>query len=148
MWSKARFYASDYQWIQQESTLWKRDLWTKTGASLDKSLQYAGDFELWLRFFRHEKLYVVPFLIGGFRMRRSGQKSVEHLDSYLKEVRKCFRKQVSLLWYMLLPCILLDKILVSVPMVKGLYYKSGLRGVLGYPPKMEFDPKVQKILIR
>jgi glycosyltransferase involved in cell wall biosynthesis len=37
--------------IQQESTFWRRSLWERAGGRLSASLQYAGDFELWLRFF-------------------------------------------------------------------------------------------------
>jgi glycosyltransferase involved in cell wall biosynthesis len=58
--------------IQQESTYWRRSLWEKAGAHVDASRRSAGDFELWVRFFRHAPLYSVNALIGGFR---------EHPDS-------------------------------------------------------------------
>lgn len=34
---------------------------------MDASGRIAGDFELWVRFFRHSRLYPVDALIGGFR---------------------------------------------------------------------------------
>ena len=43
--------SKSFRYIQQESTYWKRSLWEKSGASLNVSLKYAGDYELWMRFF-------------------------------------------------------------------------------------------------
>jgi glycosyltransferase involved in cell wall biosynthesis len=147
MWSKLRFYSGDYKWIQQESTLWKRDLWLKSGDRLDTALKYGGDFHLWLRFFRHEKLYVAPILIGGFRMRRAGQQSIDNKAEYMKEVRMCFRKEVSLLACLLMPVNIFDRVMISIPVIKKIYYKSGLRRLLGFPSRLEFDPKLQRILL-
>jgi glycosyltransferase involved in cell wall biosynthesis len=53
--------------IQQESTFWQRSLWDKAGATLDTSLRYAGDFELWARFYQHSNLVGVRTVLGGFR---------------------------------------------------------------------------------
>jgi len=61
-WSKYDYYLKDFTWIQQESVFWRRSLWEKAGSSLAVSLNYAGDLELWLRFFRFEKLYVTPLV--------------------------------------------------------------------------------------
>jgi glycosyltransferase involved in cell wall biosynthesis len=87
------FLDNDYQWLQQESCFWHRSLWEKAGGGLDDSLHYAGDFELWMRFFRYERLYVTNALIGGFRKRRSGQLSVENLGGYFKEVAAVMEAQ-------------------------------------------------------
>jgi glycosyltransferase involved in cell wall biosynthesis len=84
-WAKYDFYISDYKWIQQESTFWRRSLWEKAGSKLDLNLKYAADLELWLRFFRFEKLYSVRSLIGGFRWKNENQKTVDHLDDYIRE---------------------------------------------------------------
>lgn len=78
-WSKYDFLTSDYKWIQQESTFWRRSLWEKAGRTFDLSLKYAADFELWLRFFRYEKLYTTKSLIGGFRWKFENQITWEHL---------------------------------------------------------------------
>ncbi|MBF0568941.1 MAG: glycosyltransferase [Nitrospirae bacterium] len=53
--------------IQQESTFWRRQLWQEAGGYLDTTLRYAGDMELWARFFRTAALYSVEALIGGIR---------------------------------------------------------------------------------
>ncbi len=84
-WSKLDFYLGNYKWIQQESVFWRRTLWEKAGGQMDVKMKYAGDLELWLRFFRHEKLYVTTSLLGGFRLRSEGQLSLDFLDDYIKE---------------------------------------------------------------
>jgi glycosyltransferase involved in cell wall biosynthesis len=66
-WSRYRFLAGANRHIQQESTYWRRSLWEKAGGRMDSSCRNGADFELWIRFFRHAKLYPVDSLIGGFR---------------------------------------------------------------------------------
>jgi hypothetical protein len=70
-WSRYRFLAGANQYIQQESTFWRRSLWKKAGGYVDASRRMAGDFELWVRFFRHAQLYTVDALIGGFRLHKA-----------------------------------------------------------------------------
>ncbi len=60
--------AGDYRGIQQESVFWRRSLWERAGGRLDQTLTYAADLDLWLRFFRHARLYQVDTLLGGFRV--------------------------------------------------------------------------------
>jgi len=148
VWSKFRYYSGDYKWIQQESTFWKRCLWDKAGGTLDVNLKLAGDFKLWLTFFRYEKLYTAPILIGGFRMRRYGQKSIENAEAYAREVKQCYQSELSVFRYLLLPINYLDRVLISIPLIKRIYYNTGVRKFLAYAPKMEFDYKTQKILIK
>jgi len=81
------FLLGDYKYIQQESCFFRRALYEKAGSYIDKTLKYAGDFELWLRFFEYEQLYVVNALIGGFRMRSANQLSLEGMPKYLQEVK-------------------------------------------------------------
>ena len=83
--SRLDFLMGDYKWISQESTFWRRCLWDKAGG-LNTSKHYAGEFDLWLRFFRTDRLYTVDALIGGFRVRGDGQLSHDHMDDYFKEV--------------------------------------------------------------
>lgn len=83
LWNKYDFFTDNYRWIQQESTVWRRELWEKAGARLDDKLKLAGDFELWLRFFQLTKLYSIDTVIGGFRL-RNGQLS-SNACSYSKE---------------------------------------------------------------
>ena len=85
MFTKFDFYNHDFRWIQQESVFWRRNLWEKAGSHFNTSLKYAGDLDLWLRFFKHEKLFVTDALIGGFRYLKNNQLSLVHLKEYLQE---------------------------------------------------------------
>ena len=85
-WSKFNYYLGDYQWIQQESIFWRRRLWLKAGGKINTDLKYAGDYELWLRFFRFAKLYSADTVFAGFRFRTKDQLSLEKIDSYLYEI--------------------------------------------------------------
>lgn len=76
--------------IQQESTCWRRSLWDLSGATIDDTLHYAGDFELWMRFFRHANLYSVRSLIGGFR-KHGNQKTGNGMDLYRDEALSCLK---------------------------------------------------------
>lgn len=85
-WSKYDVYIGHYRWIQQESVFWRRSLWNKVGKTLNTSLKYAGDFELWFRFFQHEKLHVTTALLSGFRM-RGEQLSLKQRSAYEDEIQ-------------------------------------------------------------
>ena len=91
--SKYDFLMGDYHWIQQEATVWRRSLWEKTGG-LNTQLKYAGDFALWLSFFRHAKLYRTDALIGGFRTWCNQQLSVASRDKYEEECRTVLQSEV------------------------------------------------------
>ena len=75
---------TDKPFIQQESTFWRRSLWEEAGGKVDASMQLAGDFELWARFFQHADLYGVALPIGGFR-KHGEQKTASRMDAYLEE---------------------------------------------------------------
>ena len=45
--------------VQQESTFWRRSRWERPGGALTTRWRLAGDFELWARFHRHAELYDV-----------------------------------------------------------------------------------------
>lgn len=92
-WSKYRFLTYDFQFVQQESTFWKRSLWDKAGGKMDTSLVLAGDMELWARFFRFEKLYTTTYGLGGFRYRSDDQRSVLLRAKYLKECYHVIRRE-------------------------------------------------------
>ena len=66
-WNLYDFLSGNYRWLQQESIFWRRSLWDKSGANLNAEIQYACDFELWLRFFQKASLYHVNTILGGFR---------------------------------------------------------------------------------
>ncbi len=85
LWSRLSFLMGNFRYINQPNTVWRRSLWEKAGSTLDIKSQLAGDFELWLRFFRYEKLYRTPAAIGSHRSRSKDQKSLEHIGSYDEE---------------------------------------------------------------
>lgn len=74
----------DKAFIQQESTFWRRSLWESAGGKIDASLQLAGDFELWAKFFQHADLYGIPLPLGGFRM-HGDQKTAHRMAAYMTE---------------------------------------------------------------
>jgi glycosyltransferase involved in cell wall biosynthesis len=77
-----------HHYIQQESTFWRRSLWDRAGGFVDASYRYAGDFDLWARFFQHARLYAVDVPLGTFR-RHGDQKTSLAFASYLDEAKTC-----------------------------------------------------------
>jgi len=96
-WSKWRYYTYDFQFIQQESSFWRRSLWDKSGAHMDTSFHFAGDMELWSRFFRHARLHTTVATLAGFRHHQYQQRSVEHRQHYLDECVKAVKRELNLL---------------------------------------------------
>jgi glycosyltransferase involved in cell wall biosynthesis len=96
-WSRLKIISGEYQWIQQESTYWRRELWKASGERFDSTYSLAGDFELWARFFRHEKLFSIHIAIAGFRKRSQNQKSLEGLNPYKTEVMAILKREKGLL---------------------------------------------------
>jgi glycosyltransferase involved in cell wall biosynthesis len=95
--SKYSFYLKEYHdgiFIQQESTFWRRSLWDRAGAQISTLYKYAGDFELWMRFFRYEKLVCTNSLVGAFRMRSFGQISKVYYDDYILECDKIIDREM------------------------------------------------------
>jgi glycosyltransferase involved in cell wall biosynthesis len=66
-WTRHRVLAGANKYIQQESTFWTRRLWEKAGGYVDTNYHGAGDFELWIRFFRHTRLFPVDSILGAYR---------------------------------------------------------------------------------
>ena len=93
-WSKLDYYLGDFQWIQQESIFWSRQLWEKSGGYISTNMKYAGDLELWLRFFRHERLFVTHAQLGGFRLRSKNQLSLVFRDQYLEEAKAKIKNEI------------------------------------------------------
>jgi glycosyltransferase involved in cell wall biosynthesis len=93
-WSKHRYYTFDFQFIQQESTFWKRELWQKAGGSMNFDYKYAGDMELWTRFFRHARLHTTLATFAGFRHHGRQQRSVEFRQNYLQECERAIKTEL------------------------------------------------------
>jgi glycosyltransferase involved in cell wall biosynthesis len=79
-----------FDFIQQESTFWRRRLWNAVGGALDVSAEPAADFELWRRFFDRADLYTVETAIGAFRV-HSGQRTATALEAYYERARALSR---------------------------------------------------------
>lgn len=79
--------------IQQESTFWRRSLWERAGGHLRTDLEYAGDLELWVRFFRIAQVYSVDALLGGYR-NHGKQKAVYGMDKYVHEAEEVLDEEV------------------------------------------------------
>lgn len=92
-WSKWRYLTNDFQFIQQESSFWSRELWEKAGGTLDFEYNLAGDMELWARFFRFEKLYTTTLELSGFRHRKVGQRSKVGKKTYLDEALQIVKRE-------------------------------------------------------
>ena len=71
--------------IQQESTFWRRSLWERAGGRMATDLRYAGDFELWARFFEHAEPYAADVPLGASRVHEN--QKTETLDAYVAEAR-------------------------------------------------------------
>lgn len=84
--------------IQQESTFWRRTLWERAGGTLDLTQRYAGDFELWARFFRYASLYRTDALIGGFRVRKN-QISQLYMPQYTQECDQILEREKGMLTF-------------------------------------------------
>ena len=83
-------------WIQQESTFWRRSLWSKVGSHLRTEFNFASDFDLWTRFYAHADLYGTLSPLGGFRL-RFDRRSLD--PQYAIEANKSLRQmQQSLNW--------------------------------------------------
>ena len=92
--SKFFFYLNKHEenfaFIQQESTFWTRHLWDKAGAKISMEYTLAGDFDLWMKYFKYETLYCTKNQLAAFRKRANQQSSNTHL--YLEEANKSLYK--------------------------------------------------------
>lgn len=85
------------QWIQQESTFWKRCLWNKAGGQLQlEPPMVTADFELWVRFSRHAQLYFMDTLLGGARWHEK-QRSRVFWDRCMEEIDEVLAKEQALI---------------------------------------------------
>ena len=159
-WCKADIYSGRYQWIQQESTFWRRSLWENAGATLNTNLKYAADFELWLRFFRHAELYSLKALLSGFRFRSANQISQDFHLEYQQEVLDAIKNEVESL-----PVDYRNKLQAIVQfnekmktltnrIVRSWYFRRNYKRIqqfekelFQYPAKIEFDRVNQKFYL-
>jgi glycosyltransferase involved in cell wall biosynthesis len=155
-WSRFDFYTHCYRkkrFIEQESVFWRRCLWEKAGGSLNTELKYAGDFDLWMRFFRHSQLHITNSLLGGFRLRSCNQLSIEKFDTYLEEAEKVMANEK-------LPPKIKEKVKAIEKINRQVEFLEKFRifdtqaikkrltkKIYGYPPRVRFDRALQQFRI-
>ena len=145
--SKFSFYIKGYHdgiFVQQESTFWRRELWIDSGASLSKKTRYAGDFELWIRFFGFADLYNTKTILGSFRSHSTGQISNESFSKYLLECDEIISEVKKTLGasdkHRLFHIRILRKIKMYVPRLYKLLHLNKLEiYLLSKPFNVEFD---------
>jgi glycosyltransferase involved in cell wall biosynthesis len=86
--NKFDFLIGRYDWIQQESTFWRRRLWEAAGGEIDTSYKLMVDGELWSRFFQYASLYHVSCILGGWRA-WGGNRSSKQMTECHEEMRRC-----------------------------------------------------------
>jgi glycosyltransferase involved in cell wall biosynthesis len=133
-WSRYRYLAGANRYIQQESTYWRRSLWQKAGSRTESGCRNGADFELWVRFFRHAKLYTVEALIGGFRVHGDslGLSNLEEVhrthDEFIEDdlktapwgkTLKLFRR--------------VSRTMQRIPKVRGLWQRVVVKGLYHLP---------------
>jgi len=145
-WSRGRFLAGANKYVQQESTFWRRSLWEKAGGYVDPAYRAEGDFELWVRFFRHARLHSVNALIGGYRL-HDGALSASNMERYNRNCDEIARREVESLrgsrraalkafrW--------VSEAVKPIPKVRGLWHRAAIRNLYGmrgpdWPPVIEY----------
>ena len=127
----------------------------KVDGKIDESLKLAGDLDLWLRFFRYDKLYVTGALIGGFRQRASNQLSLDRMEEYIFEANIKIKEEKIImgdddkkiiLFYNLLSR--LSNYFDSIKVVNTSFILRWFeKKYFGYPDKVNFDRLTQKFFI-
>lgn len=141
-WSKFNYYLGNFKWIQQESVFWRRRLWLKAGSKINTKIKYAGDYELWFRFFKYAKLYSAATVFAGFRFRTKDQISLDNMNAYLYEVdqitkeEKLPKEDI----YTIKRIKFFQNFIFKIPIIKRIsslrrYYEK----LFDYPPKIVYD---------
>ena len=68
------------EYIQQESTFWKRSLWEETGAHINEEFKFMIDSELWCRYFLREELWNADTHFSAYRVHDLARSNVFESD--------------------------------------------------------------------
>ena len=133
-WSRYRFLAGANRYIQQESTFWRRGVWERAGGKLDARLRAEGDFEQWVRFFRHAPLYSVDALIGGYRLHPDALGNSD-LERYNRTCNEIVEREVELLrWRRTVKFFRrITRVLQGIPKVRGIWYRLVIKSLYTLP---------------
>lgn len=108
-----------YGYIQQESTFWTKGLWLKSGG-FDPDISLAADFDLWCRFFTHEKLYALDQPLAAFRAHGNNRSNAigeyEKQASYaLERLRRRHHWQSPGIYYRIIDAAARNQTLKKIP---------------------------------
>ena len=131
-WSEGRFLAGANKYIQQESTFWRRSLWEKAGGYVDPGYRAEGDFELWVRFFRHARLHSVNALIGGYRL-HDGALSAGNMERYNRNCDAIAAREAENLQGSRRAAVKafrwISEAVKPIPKVRGLWHRAAIRNL-------------------
>ena len=71
------------EFVQQEGTFWRSSLYFSVNG-LNRDYEYAGDYDLWLKFAQKATLHTVDFQLANFRSRKNQVSS--NSDKYYEEI--------------------------------------------------------------
>lgn len=133
-WSRMRFLAGADKYIQQESTFWRRSLWEKAGGALSTAYRAEGDYELWVRFFRHAKLHTVDAPIGCYRT-HDDSLSARDIAKYNRTCEEISGEEVeNAPWSGMLKAIRwIGRAVRPIPKVRGAWQRLAIRGLYRVP---------------
>lgn len=134
-WSRIRFLAGGNKYIHRDTTFWRRSLWERAGGALATEYGLAGEFDLFVRFFRHARLYSVDALIGGFRThpgfftasgihQRYNKMCDQIADRELASVSGAYGAKLFRV---------LTRIIAHIPRVRRWWHKTGLQSMYRCP---------------
>jgi glycosyltransferase involved in cell wall biosynthesis len=143
-WTRMRFLAGGNKYIHRDTTFWRRSLWERAGGTLATEFGSAGEFELFVRFFRHARLYSVDALLGVYRThpgnhsasgshRQYNQICDEIADRELAGIKgayaaKLFRK--------------MTRIVSNIARVRRLWHRYALQSVYRCPSR-DWPPRIR-----
>ena len=135
-WSRIRFLAGGNKYIHRDTTFWRRRLWGRAGGALSTAYGLAGEFEMFVRFFRSAKLYSVDALIGGYRThpgvynpvtnshKRYNQICDQIADRELATIKGAYAAKMFRL---------MTRFVSHIPKVRSLWHKYALQSVYRCP---------------
>jgi len=84
--AKGQYDGRQFPFVMQEGTFWTRDLWLAAGG-LNVDLRLSGDWDLWRRMARFQRLVTVRGVLA-YHRRRPGQLSGD-MERYWAELDQC-----------------------------------------------------------
>jgi len=142
-WSRLRFLAGANKYIQQESTYWRRRLWQRAGGYVHEGFRAEGDFELWVRFFRHAQLYSVDALIAGYRSHDNAL-SAGNIERYAANCDRAADLELARLHGAHAARVFrrVTRFVKPIPKVRGLWQRVAMRSLYRLPAS-DFPPVIR-----